>query len=244
MEPSDVEPQSLLTQAREFSQAQLGPASRQHLDRPEVQALILSRVRNGTELPDAVLGIVHEGGRDHSPLADEFVGYVVEHLIGIARPSISPQLRQLLDTQDLVQSVMADLWPDLSKVEFTSRAAFVSLLAQRIRWKTVDRARRGRRARRREDLRVPVDPQELELPADGPSPLSDVGEKEAREAFEHILTQLSERDQEMLRLHAEGAGVEDLMDHFGLEREAARKALQRAVKRARTHGERWQDDGD
>ena len=87
-----------------------------------------------------------------------------------------------------------------------------------------------------------VDPAELELPEDGPTPHGELEEKEAGEAFEAILGRLSERDGEMLRMHANGSGVEDLMAHFDMEREAARKALQRAVKRAQKLGEGYARD--
>jgi hypothetical protein len=145
---------------------------------------------------------------------------------------ISAGLHRFLDTWDLAQSVLGDLWPQLGSLKFENRARFISLLAQRLSWKSTGRARELARGKRREDLRDPTPPEELDLAETGLSPLSLAGVSEERERLVLILMRLSERDRLLLRMHLRGAALNEIMAETGLAYEAARKALLRAIHRA------------
>ena len=90
-----------------------------------------------------------------------------------------------------------------------------------------------KRKRRREDLRSEVAPEELDLEEDRRSPLSEAGSSEERDRLILALMKLSERDRTILRLHLGAQPLEVIASETGLSVESARKALQRAVRRAR-----------
>jgi hypothetical protein len=77
--------------------------------------------------------------------------------------------------------VLGDLWRELAALRFETRAGFLALLAQRLRWKAADRARDLGRERRREDLRVAASPEELAPCAPSPSPLAAAASAEEEE---------------------------------------------------------------
>ena len=220
-------------EALRFARERLGPASERALSSPEAQALVLSRARAGSSLEDAVLWFAHREGRSDARVADEFVACFLADLLSIARPAISPGLRRFLDSGDLVQSVLGDLWGDLADVEFNSRASFLAYLAQRLRWKASDHHRGLHRDRRREDLRVDTDPGELPLAGPERAPDSLAAERDDWERLALRILRLAERDRLLVRLHLRGLSMAELAAEASLEPEAARKALQRALQRLR-----------
>ena len=231
-----------LERAAALAAEHLGPASRAHLERPEVQALVLARRREGTEPIDAVLGMVHQGAARDQDLAGEFVQYFVRELLvdrGRTRPGA---IAGIADTEDLVQSVLADLWPEFQTLTFETRARFLRLLSQRVQWKSVDKVRHGRRQRRREDRRVAESPDELRLAGEDPSPLSEADAQDQSARLHQLLEELSPRDRALLERTLDGAGVEEIMEEFDLQHEAARKALQRARKRAEALGRKFREN--
>jgi RNA polymerase sigma factor (sigma-70 family) len=227
------DPRALACSALAFARERLGPASERVLMDPQAQTVVLGRMRSGVALEDAVLGEVFRAGATDRQAADEFLGHLLPGLMERAHPQLTRGLRRFLDTGDLVQSVLGDLWPELLELRFESRAQFVSLLAQRLRWKASNTTRRLERGRRREDLRSAAPAEELELADDGPSPLSELGSSEEGDLLILALMKLSERDQLILRLHLKAEPLEVIARETGLKPEAARKALQRAIRRAR-----------
>ncbi|MCC7015569.1 MAG: sigma-70 family RNA polymerase sigma factor [Planctomycetes bacterium] len=220
-------------EALRFAREALGPASERVVASPDALALVLSRVRDGAALDDAVLWLVHREGRADPRVADEFIAHFLCDLLSVARPAISPGLRRFLDSGDLVQSVLGDLWSDLATVKFDSRASFLAYLARRLRWKASDHHRTLNRDRRREDLRVPEDASELPLAAADPSPASLAGASDEAEQLTLRIMRLPERDQLIVRLHMRGAGIGGIVQATQLNTETARKALQRALQRLR-----------
>ena len=92
------------------------------------------------DLEDAVLAEVHRVAKTDARVADEFVGYFLSDLMRLGGSALSPGLRRFLDTGDLVQSVLGDLWPELASVRFETRGRFLSYLARRLGWKAGDKA--------------------------------------------------------------------------------------------------------
>lgn len=218
-----------------FAEERLGPSSARLLAHADVQALLRSRLRDGRSLPDAVLGLVHERARSDRSVADEFLAYFLDELVRSQRVSLAPALRRYLETGDLVQSVAKDVWEDLARVEFESRAGFIALLAQRLRWKTLDKARAARRDKRGEDRRVDLDLVERPLPDPAASPATRLELREQSERMVLALLRLSERDRTILRLYLAGASTAALAKALGIREEAARRARARAIERARDH---------
>ena len=229
--PDDV--RRAVAKASEFARDRLGPHSEALIARPEAQALLLSRLRAGCDLPDAVLGVVHGASATERAAADEFLAYFLADLQRGAGGLVPIGLRRYLETSDLVQSVLGDIWRELAEVRFESRARFVSFLAQRLRWKASDRRRALGGAKRALDRHVDADLREL--PAFDPSagPATAAGSREETETLILKLLRLPERDRELIRLHLLGERTEAIARRLGLAHEAARKALQRALERAR-----------
>jgi RNA polymerase sigma factor (sigma-70 family) len=224
---------TIIPEILEYGVRALGPRSVAVLSDPVVQALVLSRIRAGAELPDAVLAEIHSRAGLDRELANEFLGYFVLDSHRSGRRLISPFLQRFVDTGDLVQSIFGDLCDDFSRLQFETRAQFISLLAMRLRWKAQDHARRLGSNRRGEDHRAEADPGDLALPDTQPSPASAAIAEEERERLALAILRLPERDRLLVRLHLQGTPLSEIMQQTGLSHEAARKAVQRAVIRAR-----------
>ncbi|MFG0318147.1 MAG: sigma-70 family RNA polymerase sigma factor [Planctomycetota bacterium JB042] len=225
--PSEPRAADVAARALEFARDHLGPVSERLLCERGVQALLISRVRGGARVEDAVLAEVHRAAAADRRLADEFLAYFLTDLLRVGRGLLSAGLRRFLDTGDLAQSILGDLWTQLADVRFETRAGFVSLLARRLRWKATDKARAaGRRPVEEVDDDAPV-------AGDTPPPPALAISREERERLILVLLRLPERDRRLLALHLRGATLETIGAETGLRPEAARKALQRALHKAR-----------
>ncbi|MEW6074049.1 MAG: sigma-70 family RNA polymerase sigma factor [Planctomycetota bacterium] len=229
---------SWLAAARTYAQDSLGPRAADALDRPAFRAEVGARLDRGLALEDALLGALFGLARIDQAVAGEFFAHFLSIVLRLRAPEegLAPRLRRLADPDDLVQSVLGDLWPELDSLYFETRAQFLSLLADRVRWKASDHSRALLRQRRREDLRLADAPEELSLASGESSPVTKVSRAETAERMAIALGRLPERDRRLLRLHLRGEPLEGIARKTGLSYEAARKALRRARNRL---GEVW-----
>jgi len=234
MSSEQAERRRQIQAALEFARTELGPASERLMGTPAAQALLLTRLRAGQKLEDAVLGIAHLHLREDPRLADEFLTHFLDDAYRNGRRLVTGDLRNFLDTGDLVHSVAGDLWQELTELQFEGRAQFMSLVTKRLRWRATDEARRLRARGGPPPDETPPSPRELI--DDAPPP--DVALLD-RDELEHVilrLLRLPERDQMILRMYLRGESVEAIASACQLNYEAARKALQRALARARAMG--------
>lgn len=234
IDPIDADPKKEAEAVLAFARQHLGPACERLLLEPTRLAAVIQRVRDGRELEDAVLGVVHQAAAQDRAVADEFLSWFLLDLHRIGRSFLAPGLQRYLDSGDLVQSVLGDLWPRLAGARFEDRKRFLAFLSNGLRWKAADWARRLGSARRGEDHRVALPPEELPLTAGGASPATQAGASEERERLILILARLPERDRELLRLHLQGRTLREIGTATGLSEDAARKAVQAAIARARS----------
>ena len=229
-------PRNGLARAREileFARNELGEASEALLQDPAVQALALARLRNGYDLEDAVLSQVHEAmGRD-TRLADEFMGFFLRDLMRLGHRVKLGALKRFLDTGDLVQSVLGDLWTELAGVRYETRGRYLAYLARKLRWKASNKNRALETDKRAEHRRSDASLEEIDLPEDGASPLTRVVQGEDMDRLVLGLMKLSERDRHVLTLYLQGIEVEEIARQRNLSYDAARMALKRAIRRAR-----------
>lgn len=225
---------ALAERARAYAESRLGPASVAYLVAPETMVLVLGRMRSGRSLEDAVLAEVFRGAARHHELADEFLAHFLADLQSLGHGRISAGLRRFLDTGDLVQSVLGDLWRDVLQVRFETRTQFLSYLAQALRWKSGNEAQRLAAGKRREDLRadLPVE----EAAGSGPRPATLAGAEEERERLALLLLRLPLRDRELLAGFLRGETHQEIGARLGLGPDAVRMGLQRALARARELG--------
>lgn len=224
-----VDPAPMRSRAAEL----LGPAAERLLGSAPGAALARARLRAGADPDDAVLGLVHGHAAADAELAAEFAGWLLLEMQRAGRGLAGPALRRFLDTGDLVQSVAGDLWPELFELEFETRGQFLALFASRLRWKAADRARAQNAARRREDLRVEPGEDDLDAARAAPSPATEAADREEIARLALALGRLPERDARMIRRWLEGADWERIGAEERLAPESARKAVQRAIARAR-----------
>ncbi|KAA3614380.1 MAG: sigma-70 family RNA polymerase sigma factor [Planctomycetota bacterium] len=220
-----------------WTRAHLGEASGALLQDPTVQERIAQRLMQGAETEDAVLAGIH-GAMHKSPYAmDEFIAYFHHSILLLSRRNMSPALRRALDTADLAQSVWKDLVADLGDIRFYNRAAFISLMAKRLRWKAADRLRNSKTLSRRLDLQVSLqsdlDGVDGEKARKTVHPLSNlVREEERRELAERIL-QLPKADREMIRYRLQGMSKEEIQERTGWTAAQIKASMQRARRRLR-----------
>jgi len=189
----------------------------------------------GKDLEDSVLAAVFRRWTEGDQEAGgEFLSFFfAEHLGAKHSTSLPASLRHLFDSEDLLQSVAADLWPDLGALSFESRGQFAALLLKRLRWKLLDKRKLLQRGKRREDLREDV----ADLPSVASrerSPATEAGMRDEATRLTLAISRLRERDRALLRGALGGRPLEDTAHDLGLTPEAARKALQRAKERLRS----------
>lgn len=207
----------------------LGPLSAALVATDPGAAAVRRRLDAGAELQDAVLGAVHAAAARDRALASEFLAHFEPDLQRVAEQQMSGPLRAFTEPDDLRQSVATDLLEYVWELEFTTRGAFVALLARRMGWKIVDRARERDR---RPDLpggEEPADPPD----AGSPGPLSVSVRREDRAGLVRLLLRLSRSDAELLRWVLEGVPMDEVARRRGVSLESAERLVRRARERAR-----------
>ncbi|KAA3606066.1 MAG: sigma-70 family RNA polymerase sigma factor [Planctomycetota bacterium] len=233
MTASSRNPKDDLEVALEFAAESLGPSSYRYLNSMEGRERLLVQLQGGQSALNAALAQVHSGASTDPSLAEEFLSYFMEDLLRLSRASMAPSLRRHFDSGDLVQSVFRDLWPEFLNLEFRNRASFLALLAQRIRWKASNRARDLQSAKRREDRRSPVDPDELGLARTEPSPPSRMQASEQRRAAEDRLRALPEDERELLRLHFQGLTLDTIAERLKQPKQDLKNRMRKALRHLR-----------
>jgi RNA polymerase sigma factor (sigma-70 family) len=215
-------------QALEFAR-QLGPRSLALAQDPSNAAELDLLIASGFSEQDAVLGIVHRGLRDDRELLEEYVRHLQPELLRLGEAAISGGMRRRLDKSDLCQSVLGDLLPTIKNLTFRTRSQFLAYLANKMRWKAVDRGRQRLAAEQRE-LRVAKgvrgDPRAA--PAEPVETLIDV---EEQRRLEHVLEELPQRERQVLKLYLGGCAPQQIAEQLSVTRDAVYKALQRGLAR-------------
>jgi RNA polymerase sigma-70 factor (ECF subfamily) len=142
-----------------------------------------------------------------------------------------PRLRQVLDSVDICQSVMASFFvrAALGQYELNEPDQLLKLLATMARNKLANQAR-GQRAARRDVRRVEGGAVEAaEIPGHDPSPSRYIA---ARELLEKARDCLSPAELQVLELRQEGKEWAEVAAALGGSPEALRMKLARAVRRA------------
>lgn len=236
MGSAGLTPEQIADAARAFATQRLGPRSVEVLADPARMALVVAAVKRQTRAPeDAVLGVLHQAMQQDAAVGEEFLAFFLSDLDRLGHGRLGPGLRRFLDTGDLVQSVLGDLWPDLAELRFETRDSFLALLAARLRWKAGDSARAAQAGKRREDRRAELPTEEF-AQADTPGPSTELVRAEEWQQVALSLARLPDRDRDLVRGHLRGESWSELAAAHGLQPESARKAVQRALERVRLAG--------
>ena len=223
-----------------FAARELGAASYRLLQTQRGAEDLKGRQGQDREVADVVLGVVFDalkrGEQGGEELAEEFFKFLLPYAESRSHGRVGPSLRRHLESQDLAQSVIGNLWQDIPDLEFTTFPQFLSMVIQRISWKASNRGRDLKRKKRSEDVRVEVNMEEVPRPGNSPSPMTEFAWQEDKELLmETILAMPNERDRKLIMGRIEGLSLEEMAASLDLEVESARRALNRALERARTH---------
>jgi RNA polymerase sigma factor (sigma-70 family) len=220
-----------------FARDQLGEASVAHLRTPEAQALLLTRLRQQPSIEDATLAVVFRAARTDRRLADEFFAHLFGDLSVSGRSLVTPALRELMETGELVDSVVRDMWRDLESVEFRTRGQFLAYLLQRMQWKRNNRIRSAKRIKRGGDAE-PVDGADFQdLPdRQRPSPLSEAERVDDLRRLAKLSAGLDPAEREMLFLRTiQGYSYTEIGERFDLSPNTVKARIEELVSRMREH---------
>lgn len=227
----EQDPRALAAAAQDFASRRLGPACAALLADVKAQAVAVDRILQGWELEDAVLYVVHLAlGRDRRA-ADEFLAFFLLEMERSARSMIAPHLHRYLDSDDLVQSVLGNLWPEMTALRFETRRQFLALLNQRLRWKISDRSRRLSAEKVRADQRLELPPEDLAVPQAGPSPSTLAAQWEDKERLILFLSRLPEGERELMRLYLRGEKVAVIARQLGRSESSTYKTVRHVMDR-------------
>ena len=226
-------------QQQTFAAEALGEASVRLIGTEEGARDVERRLGEGNQVSDAVLGAVFDAlrrGDAEAELADEFFQYLLPHAEARSHGRVAPDLKRHMESRDIAQSVFGNLWQDLSDLEFRTFPQFLSMVIQRIGWKASNRGRDLRRKKRSEDARVDLDVGGLGDERSERGPLTELVRAEDRELFiETIMTLPNQRDRRLIMDYLEGCSIREMAESFELAEESTRRALNRALERAREH---------
>lgn len=218
-----------------FAADELGPASCRLLQSDPGEQDVQRRSSQGYEVRDAVLGAVFDAlQRGDQEVAEEFFKYLLPYAEARSHGRVGPDLKRHMESQDIAQSVFGNLWQDLPELEFKTFPQFLSMVIQRISWKASNRGRDLRRKKRSEDARVDLDVGELVDERKEKSPITElVRAEDYKLSIMTIMNLPNERDRELIMAHLDGRTIEEMAETHGLEVDSARRALNRALDRAR-----------
>ena len=233
-----------------FAARELGPASYRLLQSEAGVKDLARRTGQHVEIVDAVLGVVFDALRrrgEDGALAEEFFKYLLPHAESHSHGRIGASLRRHLESQDIAQSVFGNLWQDLPDLEFTTFPQFLSMVIQRLSWKASNRGRDLNRKKRSEDERVDLDVEDLISNERSSNEQTDgAWQEDVGVLLETVMSLPNERDRNLILGRVNGQTLEELASSLDLELDSVRRALNRAIERARAlynEGQRGRLDG-
>ncbi len=208
----------------------LGPAIAEALADWEYCSTYDALVGGGMDGEDAVLAIAFEVGKSNRAVQGEFLSYFKDLLMGgPGAPVGSPTGTSAeFGKTDLMQSVVGDLLPGYNSLYFNSRAQFLSLFQQRLRWKRLDRLKSmGPTSSNSSDQLNQV---AMAAGPDGQAstPLTKLLQGESESFLALAIGSLSEADKRLIRAVVDGESRSALAEELGITNEALRQRLRRA----------------
>jgi RNA polymerase sigma factor (sigma-70 family) len=161
------------------------------------------------------------------------------YILRAVRYSLSPELRQKLDSMDFAQTLWASLLlRPTNLLQLRSPEELIRYLAGATRNKVAEKARRYRTRCRDMSREKILDAQTMARQAnpragddalysreDSPSTIAVI-----RDQWRHIVENASERDQEMIRLRRCGLTFDAIAERLNIDEKTVRRVLQRLIE--------------
>lgn len=225
----------------------LGPASSAALDGPAYHESYEGYLREGRDPLDALLATVYPLALEDRTIAGEFLAHFMALLLNDGRGRLSTRLRSIYGPEDLVQSVVADLFPRMGDLDFRSRGEYLRLLMMRLAWKG---RRRGRTPQAALDGAAIAEAHPGQVPGrpmEPLTPLSGMVNEEDEQYVVLAIAALPPEDQQLLRWSMERWTRVRMADALKCSVPTLRKRLERARQRLSREIRRLRgqvDDGD
>ena len=152
------------------------------------------------------------------------------------RPRLGPELRNRVDTEDILQSTLTASLEDVARLDFRGEKAFVGWLCRVAERRIVDAARRHRAARRDVRREQPLATGD-DVIGRGTSPSQAAVRGERARSLREAVAQLPEEERHVVELHSfEGLGFKEVAARLGLkDKERARYLFRRALRKMEDH---------
>jgi RNA polymerase sigma factor (sigma-70 family) len=185
---------------------------------------------------DKLMAAVASGSDDAVwELAETYTPYIIRAV----RHSLSPELRQKLDSMDFAQTLWASLlFRPSHLLQLRSSEELIRYLAAATRKKVAEKAR-GFKAQRRDmsremvlDAQIPQGPMARDHGNDAlfsreesPSTMAMI-----RDQWRHIVENASERDQEIVRLRRGGHTFDEIAEQLQIDEKTVRRVMHRLME--------------
>ena len=168
-----------------------------------------------------------------STAAEELVRMYEPEIRRVVRVRLTDsRLRQLVDSVDICQSVLAGFFVRTAAGQYDLQTPeeLLRLLVTMAKNRIVDLARYGQAARRdgRRNVSVDHDDSPVELKASGPGPESIIVN---RELVDTVRDRLSDEERQIMRMRSDGQSWDEIAVAFGEKTNAVRMRLTRAIDR-------------
>jgi RNA polymerase sigma factor (sigma-70 family) len=160
------------------------------------------------------------------------------HIIRVVRLSLSPRLRQKIDSCDIAQTLWASLLlkrPDLTRLETPDQ--LIAYLARAARNKVIDKARHYTRQKKDISREEPL-PNYVATKSGRMPPHNWLISRECtpstiasqRERLAQILLNSSERDRDVFRMRLKGCTFDDISVKLNINQATARRVIDRFIR--------------
>jgi RNA polymerase sigma-70 factor (ECF subfamily) len=175
--------------------------------------------------PDPHAELLARARRGDADARNRLIGLYLEPLRRFARGRLPLHARDLMDTDDLVQTAVVRALNHLEEFEPRRSGAFLAYLRQIVMNRVRDAIRRGAKNLGREELSE-------DLPGTEQSPLEETIGRETLERYEEALTSLTSAQCEAVVLRIElGLSYPEIADRIGGSPNGARMLVSRGLVR-------------
>lgn len=158
--------------------------------------------------------------------ANELFQRYEPYLRMVVRRKISPALRAKFDSEDVVQSVWADMFRGFQRAnwEFNTPSQLKAFLVRAVTNRFIDKVRRNRNELAHQENGIPVEelPQSVTRPSE---------EAQAGEMWDELLNLCRSEHRMLIELKRQGISLDEIAERSGLHKSSVRRILYDLARR-------------